>query len=1190
MKWLLGALSAFVIFGCLSVLAELGKPEETISKEVGFPGLPLEQPRVVDFEAFDGETDDPVGFRNASYWNGYVTGATGNRERLDQYRDWLLMAALSATDLDPDAINKVLFDLPPIRRGVLTAVASFEYGETRSRVIGEGEVLALIPARSEPERTEDLAHVADEHRKNLGEIPRTIDVVEYRIEPGAETATLTRVRSVPGTSLFTEAAGYVEADVVDLPGFTAFMGRINDVTYVKRIPGGLRLGGRMLRGYRGIGVEEVAAIWQTERAQRTGTARETGTGFSLDPELEFYQLYLKSPGIERFLAKLNEAGPNGRSPVTQDEIEAISRGFLSHDAQPYLTVTDKLCAIQTVPKRCSQVLRDLLLQNRHQKARYDGDLRGTEVGMVFFYTDLLMKLWGLDFQYSNPARRIEGFPNRLEMKVAAVYRDEVDRFPETRLWLGSLDQGFQIGPDRQEILLSRIGTRVFAVPHDFFSNSDVSDVVEPHVYLRVLIKWWNAHFEEVARFEQEYQRLNELIKWTQIIGWLNGDSEGDRASFLQNVTVTHDRYFPTWARRNHTLTYSNWDAIGFLPRGTTPDSTEALVMLSSRQHDHFGKPIAWTGGVSGARAEQIASRVGLRRELGALSRRAGLEYGSSEPSLLTTLEKVEYRFEEVAGRFETVASAPTTQRLRGLTGELRATPITRSVSRGGSETVLKAMTGDAPIGDLHIARSSRGFRIAWASREVDASHAIARRVSMAEFPGEALRADPRVDQVLELPGGDEFLVKAKGANGWTQMKVSPTESSDLTEGYASRISGFGPDARSIDVAFRTEQEVTTLIPRAGFIEVAPPTPGAATRIRFLSDASPGGTEVRLQFEGRPIAASVDPRSGAVLARLEDLPQPLLSRPGSLLDLAVHPPAQPDEFFQVRGALERGDGETLARAIAADPDGARTALSQLRSRQIAHYEELIKSGRFEEATAELRVMLAEYGDVPELLLRDALAQLERGELGRAITLAETGARGRIQGLDGFFEEIRYRIALGGSAGKENLEAVGNYVKWSQKAGKTRKPGLGAMRLEQAGNRVTLRFETDRLSTQAATWAEVAEHPDALVYIQDTPGLNGIDFSPTSQSSVEALIAAGEIDIRRAAQSPLAEYRPSVLFEKETGTRFRIHESRGALTNAGFAVVPLPSCEEHDSEDRSSAEKSSSPQDCYIFIVVVPTRKA
>ena len=72
---------------------------------------------------------------------------------------------------------KVLFDLPPIRRGVLVPVASFENGETRSRVIGESEVLALIPAGDEARRAGDLAHVADEHRKNLGEIPRTVHVV-----------------------------------------------------------------------------------------------------------------------------------------------------------------------------------------------------------------------------------------------------------------------------------------------------------------------------------------------------------------------------------------------------------------------------------------------------------------------------------------------------------------------------------------------------------------------------------------------------------------------------------------------------------------------------------------------------------------------------------------------------------------------------------------------------------------------------------------------------------------------------------------------------------------------------------------------------------------------------------------------------------------------------------------------------
>lgn len=1172
MKRLLGVLSAIAIIGCMVALGRLSAPVmESGSSEVAFPGLPLGQPRVVDFESFAGETHDQVGFRNASYWNGYSTGSTGDRERLDQYRDWLFMAALTATDLGPEAINKVLFDLPPIRRGVLVPVASFENGETRSRVIGESEVLALIPVGDEARRAGDLAHVADEHRKNLGEIPRTVHVVEYQIEPEGETAILTRVRSLPGATLFTEAAGYLEMDVVDLSAFTLFMGRINDVTYVKRIPGGLRLGGRMVTGYRGIGVEEVAAIWQSEQAQRTSGARQTGTGFSLDPQINFFELYIKSPAIEQLLSSMNKPGPDGAPLVSQEEIAAVGQGFLEHETEAYLTVTEKLCANSRAPRECGRTFRSILLQKRFQKARYDGDLQGTEVGMVFFYTDLLMKLWGLDFQYSNPARGVDGFPNRLEMKVASVYRDEVDRFPETRLWLGSLDGGFQIGPDRQELLLGRISTRVFAVPHDFLSNSDSHEATEPHVYLRVVIKWWNAHFEEVARFEPEYQRLNELIKWTQILGWLNGDGEGDRARFLQAVTVTHDRYFPTWARSNHQLTYSKWDAIRFLPRGTTPDSTEALEMLSSREHDHFGKPIAWTGGVSGARAEEIAARAGLRRDLSAISRRAGLEYSSSERNLLTTLEKVEYRIQQTAGRFETVATAPATQRLRGLTGELRSTPVTRSVSRAGSETVLRAGTADAPIGDLHIARSSRGFKIGWASREVDASHTIARRVSMSKNPSETLRSDPMVEQVHELAGGDEFLFKARGADGWTQMKVSSSGSSDLTEGYSSRISGFGEDASSVDVAFRSDAQVTELIPRSGFVEVAPPPPGGAVRVRYLTEAPVGGRTVSIEVQGNQVAATIDPRSGAVSVSLDGLPEALRSRPGTLLDFALDPSVRSDDLLLLRRALEQGDRKALARAIANDPDNARATLAQVRARQLAQYEELIKSGRIPEAGSELSRMIAEHGDVPELLLRDALAQLERGNLGRAIDLAEAGGGSRIRGIDGFFDEIRQRIAFGGPVRTENLEAVGRYVRWSQKAATGSESGKGVMRLERAGDRVTLRFETDRLSTRPATMAELNERPGALVYIEDTPGLNAIDFSPAGQASLEARIADGTVNIRRAALTDLADYRPSVVLERETGTRLHIRESRG--------ILPIPglSCEKE--------EESSASDQCTIFVVVI-----
>ncbi len=54
--------------------------------------------------------------------------------------------------------------------------------------------------------------------------------------------------------------------------------------------------------------------------------------------------------------------------------------------------------------KSSPLVRDIFWKGLIQAARYDGRLQGTETGMVLFYTDLLMKLWALDFTNAAPGR------------------------------------------------------------------------------------------------------------------------------------------------------------------------------------------------------------------------------------------------------------------------------------------------------------------------------------------------------------------------------------------------------------------------------------------------------------------------------------------------------------------------------------------------------------------------------------------------------------------------------------------------------------------------------------------------------------------------------------------------------------------------------------------------------------------
>ena len=75
---------------------------------------------------------------------------------------------------------------------------------------------------------------------------------------------------VEGDALFTADYGYHEADLTGKSALEGLLKQIDDVTYVGGAGGSVRVGGRkhLGRAYRGIGAEEVAALWQAEQKLR----------------------------------------------------------------------------------------------------------------------------------------------------------------------------------------------------------------------------------------------------------------------------------------------------------------------------------------------------------------------------------------------------------------------------------------------------------------------------------------------------------------------------------------------------------------------------------------------------------------------------------------------------------------------------------------------------------------------------------------------------------------------------------------------------------------------------------------------------------------------------------------------------------------------------------------------------------
>ncbi|MEP6913052.1 MAG: hypothetical protein ABI923_09870 [bacterium] len=700
-----------------------------------FAGFPLNTPRMIDFKIDEDVID---GF--------------SRRKKLDQQIDWLLISVVSDSEMSAAQLNKILFDLPASRSGYLQPVGSFEYERMRSRYIGAGEVVALVPVESEDARKDHLAEIVDTHRKNVGTRPTSVLVFEYELNAPNQSAVVTRRETINAAEIFGAKYGYYEERINNATDFARFMGQIDDLAYSSLEGNVLVVGGRKIqsRGYRGIRVEDVAAIWKSEeaiaqnmealknqamalakpyveawdsfdriithlknsdtvaaevqiarlralyneakaselmvlrppdappvaarpviavyegvqrlvrafnqldavavrresedlaklRAQQLSALKERvvnerqelkfsgGSGFSLDPTYDYEGLaafYAKE--LEPELKDLAKEMPSVLSPA---DIDRAKKGLERKDADDFMRLMGKL-SNAGAPELAQLIRQATDSEYAFQHARYDGELKGTEVGMVLFYTDLLAKLWAIDYMKSTPSDQIADFKPLTSGEAAEFYRKNLTEVSDTRLWFGPRDKGFQFaGALSNTVYFGRNATRVYSASSNPFQPGLE---VEANVTSGAFLNWWDAHYLEIAEYEQEYQRLNEIMKWSVVIGWLSNSNHLPAMGFLKDQTVFRGNAFPEWVRARKDLRFQKWNDVGFLPVGYKGSETEALPLLSTK-YKEFGEDMVLSGGVSLGGKKTFATRTPLKptTKIGELVRRSDLDYAATATS------------------------------------------------------------------------------------------------------------------------------------------------------------------------------------------------------------------------------------------------------------------------------------------------------------------------------------------------------------------------------------------------------------------------------------------------------------------------------------------------------------------------------------------------------------------------------
>jgi len=335
-------------------------------------------------------------------------------------------------------------------------------------------------------------------------------------------------------------------------------------------------------------------------------------------------------------------------------------------------------------------LKLMLADAEVQCARYDGALDGSAVGMTLFYTDTVAKLWAaIDYDGSAPVRAVPGF---LSMPVMGglpeIYRDEVEKKNATRMWFGARESAATGAPnDADGLLLPAWYARVFAR-----GSGGGFRTVEavPNEESRRVFDWWDQNFLEIARYEPQYERLNQIMKWSLVSIWMSGHPVFGQAEAWQPLSDSRDRRWRSWHEDNRELKFATPLQLQRVPK-MQGLGLECFPLFRSRPYRTFETGSEWsyiTGGVSLVERSKVKEGLGSPTPLEQVDvarRRAALRY--SDATNATNSRGAKIRHESTSDLQRVVIEPPPAVPMRDGALEINPERVSLVYSRTGTTLV-----------------------------------------------------------------------------------------------------------------------------------------------------------------------------------------------------------------------------------------------------------------------------------------------------------------------------------------------------------------------------------------------------------------------------------------------------------------------------------------------------------------------
>jgi hypothetical protein len=1234
--------------GELSTSVSMNEGVKADTPDNNLPGLPHDLevgvPQTVDFSA------DAISMQDLTTF-----------ERNDQYRDWLLFAVISAQGLDAQTFSQVLFDLPPIRRGYVRALGTFEYGETRSRALDKTTVIALVPAsRSEAQRRDDLSHVADLQRKNLGEPFQRMEIVEYSLDGEHAMARLTRLPDVSYADLFSAQYGYVEKPLASIAEFNDFMASVDNLTFVTKTRQGLIAGGRkFLSGHRSpIGVEEVAAIWQSEHNNRvreeninkqaqerldalnaryeamrakgasvsslksnynaeyeqleTQRLQEyraqrilAGSGFSLDSAIRFpelrklFEVIVKELPAEQARAIFGDGG-----------IQAVVDGLDNQDIGPYVLISRQLERDNKTFK-LGMLMKAFKYGCSYQAARYDGDLQGTSAGMTLFYTDLIAKLWTIDFVDSSPRRNaILDFVDDPHVKLSHVYDKEAEELSKARLWFGPSNLGYQVANDNGTMLFAHTATRIYSAGHN---EATPSKEVQTSAFLAAAIEWWNDHYEEVADYEPQYQRLNEIMKWSVVIAWLNQTANAHPLDYLSSVTVDRSNVFPDWAQRNKALRFDQWHEVGFHKAGYAGTTTEALPLLRG--------PVT-AGGVSLAMRD-AAARPSIANGVDQVLRRSNIQYSSDMNAIRTaegqisikTFDETQFTLKPVRefkavndalvrlkpvneDRFLIITEAKKGTKLRSVSTQVSDSPFKRTVLMQSDAVRIESRMADVPLNDLSIERTANGFRIGLHARKMDRVNAFARDLSGAD-PIAALEGNPMISSVLQVQGKDSVFARFERGGEWAEFAREKAPRVDIDPDWQLRTATLENDVTAVIQARMVPDTQMSELLGNGHFMIKETTDGKHIIVAIPDQTAPievmavhtrlGDLSVWVDRESDVVHIIAQDASMNPLAIANSLQRADLdvirkaARGSSVKELTLPGEGAAGSEFVVN--LEQGNLRKAALHLADDPVAARRAIDEKVATAVRRTDDIHEQLGLDEALHYLDGLRTTYGDRPEIALRRGLVELERGRTDAAVEALNRAPRLGSMDRQAFYDEVKARIAATADP-HSDISRFSDFVHFQEHIGKQADSWI---------DRLTPRVKDERFDFDATLRRMPSESqiPGAMdfradewvIYRQTNVSLDHLDWNNPFDKAIPDIVSGKLGKVVELPDGDIAQYRPSVIWSVDHQTEFTPIKAKVSQHIPRPIPAPPPSCDQAANDPGcGNVNESAAPRRQRILLVM------